>query len=174
VIIPAKEKIDCTAREYTDTMTYIFNKVFPFVDNNCKDPARIYYGHFGSEVFYLNGNKTFDFYKYKSISEKIKEIEQNQRKNTKPTTKPQYKEDGTKADWYRKNWLNDAMKRALKIDDKFVSGSRNTTLFSYARYFKDMNFTDDEVKEATFWINNGELSDNEIATTIFRSLRLAQ
>ncbi len=74
VMIPTKNPITCTVKEYTDTMKYISKKVFPFIDDKCVDPARIYFGHFGCEIYYLDGKNTFDFNKYKSISEKMAEI----------------------------------------------------------------------------------------------------
>ncbi len=72
VIIPLTESIFCTIKEYTDTMKFVSQKVFPFIDEKCVDPARIYFGHFDCEVYYLNGNNTFDF---NSIMNKVKKIE---------------------------------------------------------------------------------------------------
>jgi hypothetical protein len=64
------------------------------------------------------------------------------------------------------------MRKALKVDDKFTPGSRNTTLYSYARFFQDMGFTDNEVVDVTLWINGGQLDEAEINNTIFRSLKI--
>lgn len=74
VIIALKERLHCSVKEYTDTMKYISKKVFPFIDDKCVDPARIYFGYSDCEIHYTGGSNTFDFMKYKSIAEKIAEI----------------------------------------------------------------------------------------------------
>ncbi len=84
VIIPTKYPITCTVKEYTATMKYISKKVFPFIDEKCVDPARIYFGHFGCDIFYTDGLEKFDFYKYNQKVKKLKEIE-SERISQKPT-----------------------------------------------------------------------------------------
>ena len=62
----------------------------------------------------------------------------------------------------------------LKYDEKYVSGQRNKTLYSYGRYFIDLGFDSEEVKELLLWVNNSgdSIPEDEIYRTVFKSLRI--
>ncbi len=112
VIIPTQEPIDCTVKEYTDTMKYISKKVFPFIDEKCVDPARIYFGHFGCDVFYINGTEKFDFHKYKQKVEKLNDIE-TERASQKPAPiKREYSQgENVIAKFNQENTVEDILQR---------------------------------------------------------------
>jgi len=65
------------------------------------------------------------------------------------------------------------MRSVLKVDEKFTAGNRNNSLYSYARFFKDLELTDSEIVEAVEWINNCELHELEVKQ-IFKGLRITQ
>lgn len=166
VIIPTLTAIDLTSEEYSDMMREIF-EVFPQADTACKDTARAYSGHHASEVT-INHGGLFNWIPYYEKSIKRKELRRWQMRERE---KPQFENNGTKADWYRENWLSDMMRSALGVDDKFVTGNRNNALYSFARYLKDIQLTDIEIVEAIEWINNGELPEHEIKL-IMKGLRI--
>lgn len=179
VILLAKERIFCEAEEYKEIMENIF-KEYPFVDKACKDPSRIYFGHFDSEIWISGGDRLFDFYAYAKKIKKIKELqnwrdEQEKKFKQTPVREPDfaYLQDGTKKDWYERHWLTDKMKEKLKFYERFYAGNRNNYLYNVAAYLKkDLNFNNEKVKEAIRWLNDGALSERELNQTIFRSLRL--
>jgi len=168
VIIPLKETLCCTKEEYKDAMKFILGSKYPFADNKCKDPSRIYFGKSNAEYYYTNGDMFFDFENEMKIAKEIKLFTSKY----EPSVKQVPLHDGTKIDWYRENWLNDNMRRVLKVDEKFVEGGRNTTLFSYGKLFKEMGMTDSEVVDIVLWINAGQLEESEIVNTIFKSLKI--
>ena len=166
VIIPTNTSIDLNSEEYTNMMVEILVE-FDGADKACKDTARAYSGFSGAEVEIVHGD-LFCWLKYHNKAIKRKELRQWQQ-NEK--SKPQIQNDGTKADWYRENWLNDMMRSKLGIDEKFVSGNRNQTIYSVARYLKDIELLDVEIVEAIEWINNGELGEFEIKQ-VMKGLRI--
>lgn len=168
VIIPTETAIDLNSEEYANLMRSIFKK-YPHADQACKDTARAYTGFSSSEVEIIDGS-LFDWEEY--YNDHLQEIEIMKRWQEKERQNQSFEKEGEKIDWYRDNWLNDAMRKALKVDEKFVSGNRNNALYSYARFFKDEGFTDSEIRDAVEWINNFELDQFEIKQ-IFKGLRIS-
>ena len=166
VIIPTSTAIDLNSEQYSNMMREIF-VLYPMADNACKDTARAYSGYSGSEVEVKLG-ELFNWETYHDKAEKRKALRKWQEEQK---SKPDVQHDGTKADWYRENWLSDIMRYKLSVDEKFVTGNRNNALWSYAKYFKEIEFTDSEIISACEWINNGEL-DNFEMKSIFRSAKV--
>ncbi len=73
VIVELKTGLDCTVKDYTNTMKMLSDNMFPFIDKKCVDPARIYFGYAGAEIHYTGGEELFDFYKYLSLSHRLQE-----------------------------------------------------------------------------------------------------
>lgn len=167
VIIPTETAINLNSEEYSNMMREIF-EVFTQADTACKDTARAYSGFGGAEVEIYQG-ELFDWIPYHEKALKRKELRKWQ---IQQREKPQVENNGTKADWYRENWLSDVMRAALGVDEKFVSGNRNNAIYSIARYLKEIELTDNEICNAIDWVNNGELGDFEIKQ-VLRGLRVA-
>lgn len=179
VIFPTKNPITCTQSEYSTTMKLIFEREYHFSDTACKDPSRIFFGFSGAEYFYIEG-KTFDFNKY------LKRVQKKEKLNTtmKPlihsSTRPQQRKtfvghpQSTQKDFYIRTWCSDEMLEALKFGEKFVSGNRNNALLSWTKFFKGLGFSDPEVREVIFYINNSgdSVEESEIEKTIFRSQKI--
>lgn len=167
-IIPTETVIDLNSEQYSEMMRSLF-ELFPMADKACKDTARAYSGFNGAEVSIVNG-ELFDWEKpYRNYLEKKEILKRWQEKERLKEPKPEF--DGTKADWYRENWLSDAMRKALGVDDKFVSGNRNNAIYSMARYMKELQLTHNEICNAIDWINDGELGDFEVKQ-VLRGLRI--
>ena len=175
VIIRAKERIECGVDEYRDAMRHIF-KEYPFVDEACKDPSRIYFGFAGSKIWISDGVKRFDFYSYAEKLQRIKELRSwsEQRKSEyQRDVDYRFLQDGTRKDWYLRNWKSDRMKEKLRYHERFYAGNRNNYLYTIAAFLKnDLGFDDERVKEAIRWLDGGELGERELQGTIFKSLRL--
>lgn len=167
VIIPTETAINLNSEEYSDMMREIF-EVFPQADTSCKDTARAYSGYRGAEVEIFNG-VLFDYEQYHDKATKRKQLREWQRQQKQ---KPEMQNDGTKADWYRKNWLTDTMRDKLGVDEKFISGNRNTAIYTIARYLKEIELTDNEICDAVEWVNSGELVESEIKQ-VLRGLRIS-
>ena len=169
VIIPTETAIYLKSEEFQDLMLAVF-RIYPHADTACKDTARAYSGYANAEVEIVMG-ELFDWEKI--YHEYIEEKEVLKRWQSKEQRlKPEVKYDGTKADWYRKNWLNDTMRKSLKVDDKFMPGNRNNAIYTISRYLKDIGLTGSEIQEAVEWVNNGELPDKEIKQ-VLKGLRIA-
>ena len=166
VLLPTETAIDLDHEGYSNMMREIMLE-FPFIDKQCKDAARFYFGNPDAEVTIVYGD-LFDWEIIQERAAKRKALLQWKLQNK---ASPQLQNNGSKADWYRENWLSDAMRKALKVDEKFAPGGRNNAIYSISRYLKDIELTDSEVQEAIEWINNGELPDQEIKQ-VLKGLRI--
>jgi len=170
VIIPTETAISLNTEDYSNMMSELFLE-FTGADKACKDTARAYSGYVGAEVQIRTG-EYFGWEKYfKSYLDK-KEIMRRWQEKERERSSREHEDDGTKVDWYRENWLNEMMRSVLKVDEKFTTGNRNNSLYSYARFFKDLELTDSEIVEAVEWINNMELHELEVRQ-ILKGIRVA-
>ena len=171
IVLAIKERTSCTVEEYTEAMRLIMDTAYPFLDKQCKDAARIYFGNSNAKFTILDGHMIFDL---NAWIEKAKLIIASSKWATRKELEVKAKNDGTKADWYRANWKNDKMLEVLKHSEKFSAGSRNGTLYAWAKHLQSIGLTDEEVQDAIFWLNDSGdgISENEIRHTIFRSLRM--
>ena len=168
VIIPTETAISLTNEEHSDLMCEMFI-LYPNSDKSCKDAARAYSGYPNAEVEIVQG----ELFNWEETYDKAKKRKQLKIWQRQQREKPQVLGDGTKADWYRENWLSDKMRLKLGVDDKFISGNRNNAIYSFSRYMKDIELTDNEIVDAIDWINNGELGDHEIKQ-VLRGLRISE
>lgn len=170
IILPLQERTSCTYEEYTDAMRWLMDTAYPFLDKQCKDPARIYFGNSNAEFEILDGRILFDFNRWVELAKKNKKVSA-----WVESKAPEPQNDGTKPDWYRANWKTPQMLKALRHGDKFAQGSRNGTLYAWAKYFQEMGFADAEIRDVVFWLNSeGDgVPEREIESTIFRSMRLS-
>lgn len=168
VIIPTGTAIYLNSTEFTEMMQAVF-RIYPQADTACKDAARAYSGYTGAKVEIVHG-ELFDwesvYQKYTEEKEILKRWQQKEK-----DAKPQVQHDGTKADWYRENWLSDAMFKALNISER-MAGGRNNGLYSLARYLKEVELTDTEILEAVEWANTDDLPEQEVKQ-ILRGLRIS-
>ncbi len=175
VIMPTTKPITCTAKEYSGTMKLIQDIDYPFADKKCKDASRIYFGFSGAVHIYLEG-KAFDFEKYLSRMQKKKVTREALKHHIQPkrTYTQRNAIESTHKGFYERVWCTPEMLTALKFDEKFISGNRNNALLSWTKFFKDIGFSDSEVREVIFYINSvgDSVTEKEIETTIFRSQRI--
>jgi len=178
VILPLKSPITCSAAEYTKVMALLMEEKFTFTDDSCKDASRMYFGYAGAEHFYLDG-LPFDFNKYLKIVKKVDAIRANKKvssHNTRPKQRKAFvaHPESTQKGFYERTWCTPEMLIALKFEEKFVSGNRNNALLSWIKFFKDIGFSDSEVREVIFYINSSgdSIEESEIEKTIFRSQRI--
>jgi len=172
IILPIQERTQCSAEEYTEAMRLMMDTAYPFLDKQCKDPARICFGNSNAEFMLLDGQMIFNL---NAWIQKAKLILESNKWANKKQLEVTPKEDGTKADWYRANWKSDKMLQVLKHSEKFGQGSRNGTLYAWAKHLRTIGLNDEEVQDAIYWLNDSgdSIPEKEIRSTIFRSLRIA-
>ncbi len=170
VIIPTETAISLNSEDYSNMMSELFLE-YTEADKACKDTARAYSGFTGAEVQIKRGDYFCWENYFKSYLDK-KEIMRRWQQKERERAVKNFENEDTKIDWYRENWLNDKMRSILKIDEKFTSGNRNNSLYSYARFFKDLELVDSEIVEAIEWINNMELHEIEVKQ-ILKGLRIS-
>lgn len=184
VIIQLSKPIDCTKEEYKDTMSFIMCYKYTFIDKQCKDPSRIYFGYTdeNTEVIYTQSEQLFDFSEWTEKMKKSKDIKtwcdvkSREIETIMPANRKEYADNGTKADWFRANWKSNKILEAMKFNEKFYKGGRNGTLYSWTKYLlDDVGLTDGETVELILWVNSqGDgIPESEIHHTIFKSLRLS-
>jgi len=181
VLLPTAEPIECDKDTYAEAMQYLLKNEFFFADPACKDVSRIFFTRRDSEIFILHGGKYFDFKDVLKIVEKIKNLKiwanEKEKKQAKQANNigSGYvaKSIETKKEWYEANWLTKKMWEKLNRDVKFVKGNRNNALYAWGRHLKDdVGLSNEQIKEALLWLNNGELGEAELDKTIFKSLRI--
>lgn len=184
VIMPLRESITCDAETYKETMRFIMCHKYTFVDKQCKDPSRIYFGYTdeNTKVIYTQSERLFDFNEWIEKMNKSKEIvkwcdtKEKQIASLTQSERKEFADNGTKADWFRANWKTEKILNAIKFNEKFYKGGRNGTLFSWAKYLMDeVGLSDSETTDLILWINaQGDgISESEINNTIFKSLRIS-
>ncbi len=127
VILQADKKIDCSTKEYTDTMKFISLQVFPFIDKKCVDPARIYFGHFNSEYHYTEGAKLFSFWKHFEKNKQLKQVTQELKPPTPVRT--EYKDtDNLIAEFNLQHTVEEILERNhyKKQGNRYVSPNSST------------------------------------------------
>ncbi len=178
IVIPLENPMELSESDYYKTMEEIYKK-YPFVDKACKDGSRFYYPYKDSEIITHAGFCGFyweDFYKKtivpKNIDDRLSKFKNNFEGYKKQEVKYEY--GLQKVDYIRSVFGTEKLLELLKFKDKFVSGQRNTTLYSYAKYFQDIGLGDSEIKEYTLWVNScgDSVDEKEIEKTIFRSLKI--
>lgn len=177
VIIPTDTPIRLNQDEYSQMMEEIY-KDYPFVDKVCKDASRFYYPAKDSIIYTHEGFCYFYWEDYHKKAElKNKEIIENKRRienlNKSFGEKLEYG-NGEKIDYIRKIAKTEKLLELLKYNEKFVSGQRNKTLFSYGKYLQDLGMNEDEVRDYLLWINNqgDSIPENELIKTVFKSLKI--
>ena len=176
VIIPTDTPVTLNATEYKDLMVQIMN-VYEEADKACKNISRFYFGYEGSEVIRLQGDKLFNWKYYYNLhlskEEKRRRVANIESSfSGKRVATLEFAE--TKADYIRQIAMTDKLLEIVKFD-RFGVGGRNNYLYSVAMYLRESGLSDDEVRELVLWVNSrGDgLKENEIESTIFRSMRMA-
>lgn len=170
IVLPIKKRTSCTAEEYTEAIRLIMDTAYPFLDKQCKDAARIYFGNSNAKFTTLDGNMIFDLDPW---VEKAKLINETSKWAERKEIEVKAINDGSKADWYRANWKTDKMLEVLKHSEKFSEGGRNGTLYAWGKHLQSIGLSEDEVEDAIYWLNDcGDgIPEKEIRTTVFKSLR---
>lgn len=178
IILPTDTPINLSKDDYSKMMQEVY-KDYPFVDTVCKDASRFYYPSKDSIVFKHSGFCNFsweDYHKRVIQNEEKEKIKNEIKKNISDAFSIKKLEygNGEKIDYIRNIAKTEKLLELLKYSEKYVSGQRNKTLYSYGRYFIDLGMNDDEVKDNILWINNqgDSISEEEIHKTIFKSLRI--
>ena len=166
------QEITLNAEDFAEMMKEIYRE-FPFVDKQCSDPSRFYFPAKNSKVYSTDGFMEFEWQTYHNRAKSRKNIEKEKRLSA--TTQPQYTENGTQVDWYRKYWKTDKMLEKLKHSEKFIEGQRNHTLYSWGLFFKEIGLSEHEVQDAIYWLNavGDGIPEKEINNTVLRSLGVA-
>lgn len=177
VLLPTDTPITLDKEQYSKMMEEVY-KEYPFVDTVCKDASRFYFPAKDATIIMHEGYCNFyweDYWEsalkndlmYQDIIRRKKQLEET-------FSKPQEYGEGEKIDYIRLILKSEKLLQLLKFDEKFVSGKRNTTLFSYGKYFLDLGFDADETKDILLWLNNqgDSVPEDEIYKTVFKSLRI--
>ena len=179
VLLPTETPIKLDKFQYSKMMEEVY-KDYPFVDTVCKDASRFYFPSKDSTIIMHNGFTNFEWEDYHKKAKENDFVYQDALRR-----KQQLKEafgnkdnleygNGEKIDYIRKIAKTEKLLELLKYDEKYVSGQRNKTLYSYGRYFIDLGFDSEEVKELLLWVNNSgdSIPEDEIYRTVFKSLRI--
>jgi len=188
VILPVEQDegaIDLSTADYELLMKEILTR-YPFCDQVCKDASRFYFPSKESIVYEYQGICGFYWRDYlqearaRQISEqaqkdRISKFEAKMKPKIAESKEYEYDyQELTQLEWYKKYQMTDKLLDALKFNEKFVSGKRNHTLWSYGKHLQDVGLDNDEVRENLLWINaqGDSISETEMQKTIFRSLRI--
>lgn len=178
VILPTEKPINLNKTDYSKMMNEVF-KDYPFVDTVCKDSSRFYFPAKNSTIITHSGFTNFEWETYhkRALENDLIQSDALRRKqqlNEAFNNKSFEYGNGEKIDYIRKIAKTEKLLKLLKYDEKFISGQRNKTLFTYGKYFQDLGMTDDEIKDNLLWINNqgDSIPEDEIYKTLFKSLRV--
>lgn len=178
VLLPTEKPITLNKIEYSKMMEEVY-KDFPFVDKVCKDSSRFYFPSKNAQIITHSGFTNFeweDYHKRALENDLIQSdaLRRKQQLNEAFNNKSFEYGSGEKIDYIRTILKTEKLLKLIKYDEKFVSGQRNKTLYSYGRYFLDLGFSNEEVKEILFWINNqgDSIPEEEINKTVVKSLNL--
>ena len=178
VILPTEKPINLNKTDYSKMMNEVF-KDYPFVDTVCKDSSRFYFPAKNSTIITHSGFTNFEWETYhkRALENDLIQrdaLRRKQQLNEAFNNKSFEYGSGEKIDYIRTILKTEKLLKLIKYDEKYVSGQRNKTLYSYGRYFLDLGFNNEEVKEILIWINSqgDSIPDEEINKTVFKSLRL--
>lgn len=178
VILPTEKPINLNKTDYSKMMNEVF-KDYPFVDTVCKDSSRFYFPAKNSTIITHSGFTNFEWETYhkRALENDLIQrdaLRRKQQLNEAFNNKSFEYGSGEKIDYIRTILKTEKLLKLIKYDEKFVSGQRNKTLYSYGRYFLDLGFGNEEVKDILFWINSqgDSIPEEEINKTVFKSLRL--
>lgn len=178
VILPTEKPINLNKTEYSKMMKEIF-KDYPFVDTVCSDSSRFYFPSKNSTIITHGGFTNFEWETYhkRALENDLIQrdaLRRKQQLNEAFNKKSLEYGSGEKIDYIRTILKTEKLLKLIKYDEKFVSGQRNKTLYSYGRYFLDLGFDNEEVKDILFWINSqgDSIPEEEINKTVIKSLRL--
>ena len=178
VILPTEKPINLNKTDYSKMMNEVF-KDYPFVDTVCKDSSRFYFPAKNSTIITHSGFTNFEWETYhkRALENDLIQrdaLRRKQQLNEAFNKKSLEYGSGEKIDYIRTILKTEKLLKLIKYDEKYVSGQRNKTLYSYGRYFLDLGFSNEEVKEILFWINSqgDSIPEEEINKTVLKSLRL--
>lgn len=178
VLLPTEKPITLNKVEYSKMMKEVY-KDFPFVDQVVCDSSRCYFPSKNAQIITHSGFTNFeweDYHKKAIESDLVYQDTIRRKKQLNQAFSKTNLEYGTgeKIDYIRTILKTEKLLKLIKYDEKFVSGQRNKTLYSYGRYFIDLGFDVEEVKDILLWINNqgDSIPENELIKTVFKSLRL--
>src|SRR5574344_390431 len=158
VILPTEKPINLNKTDYSKMMNEVF-KDYPFVDTVCKDSSRFYFPAKNSTIITHSGFTNFEWEAYhkRALENDLIQsdaLRHKQQLNEAFNNKSFEYGSGEKIDYIRTILKTEKLLKLIKYDEKYVSGQRNKTLYSYGRYFLDLGFNNEEVKEILFWINS--------------------
>lgn len=170
IVLPTETAISCTVQEYKTLMRFISEQ--SGCDPACIDIARFYYGYKDAEIYYHESDYLFDWEDTLYKANKYNEIIKWKESKTKER-QVQIEFDSDKGEYLKNNYCNERFLRFFDFENKFHAKGRNNYLYSVGRCLIDSGFNQDDTENAIFWINsNGDgLSQHEIISTVFRSLR---
>lgn len=171
VLIPTETPITLNKDEYSLLMGEIF-KEYNFVDKVCKDASRFYYPSKDSETYLHGGFCGFYWQDYweKALENKI----QKKQEKILIYNFESSDDDTSKLRYLRKHRKTDKFLDFFKSSERFVSGQRNTFIYSVAHTLLDLGMSNDEIRDNIYWVNNqgDSISEKELESTVFRSLRV--
>ena len=170
LVLPCETNLQVSIQQYKDLMRELIERYG--ADPACKDVSRFYFGFKDSQIQF-NFGRLFD------IQDELQKLNKKKQIRAEMLAKKEVKKvefEGHKIDTLREISKTPAMLKVLKFHDRFITGQRNTALFSMAKYLQESGMTDDEVISETLWLNsqgNG-LDEIEIQNTIFKSLGIRE
>ncbi len=172
VILPTNTPINLNKNEYRNLMSEVMNTYIQ-ADKACKNISRFYFMYDKCEVWRLQGEKLFNWEKHYELVRLRENAREIKSQNSMNIVKTNNDENLTKLEWYRKYKNTEQLLVALKFEEKFVSGQRNNTLFSWASHLKEVGLSDGEVREMVSFLNNrgDSIKDRELEQ-LFRGLQL--
>ena len=178
VLLPTEKPITLNKVEYSKMMKEVY-KDFPFVDQVCCDSSRFFFPSKNAQIITHSGFTNFEWEDYHKKAIENDLVYQDMIRRKKQLNQAFSKTNleygtGEKIDYIRTILKTEKLLKLIKYDEKFVSGQRNKTLYSYGRYFIDLGFDGEEVKDILLWINNqgDSIPENELIKTVLKSLKL--
>ena len=183
IILPLPHELNCGVEEYPFIYLYIAERlnILSFIDQACKDVARMYMPCKSQEVHYSQAINMMDisvlmkeFHIDRALINK-RELEAKKQSVKGVSNKNVKFNEMSKSEYVRSILGTVRFLEMLKVDERFYVGGRNRALYSIGRYLQDVGLASEEIKNALFYVNNCRedgLDMKEIECTIFRSLKL--
>ncbi len=153
VILPTLRPVKLEAVEFSKMMKEVIHNYG--TDKACSNMSRMYYGYPEAEVFFLEGCQLFDWEPfYQSALDKERQRQQQYRK---PIQQASGDREAAQLDKAIQTFMN----------NNFVPGARNPTLFRVARWLRDEQVNDVAGKVAALNNQSGfPLPDEEVSKII--------
>lgn len=177
IILPVDQHPSIMVDDYSGLYMHVASLlgIEVVIDTACKDVARMYQPNPNQEVYYSAGSinpLSMEVLEQSFFAQKELEELAHRKNIYRQMGAPVF--SGDKGTYLRSIMFRDRLLEVLKYEERFVAGGRNTFLYATGCYLLENGLSTDEVKSALAWINSlrMSLSQHELETTIYRSLKL--